>query len=75
MKQIPWGEHFFPLEPGRHQLQVCYRYLHLPAAGNASLDVDVAQHQVVQVSYRAPVGVLWRGGVPGKLAIEAHTRS
>jgi hypothetical protein len=51
------------------------QYLRLSAAGNASLDVDVAQHQVVQVSYRAPVGVLWRGGVPGKLTVEAHTLS
>jgi len=73
--QIPWRGHFFPREAGRHQLQVSYRYLHLSAAGKASLDADVAQHQVVQVSYRAPVGVLWRGGVPGKLTVEAHTQS
>jgi hypothetical protein len=73
--QLPWGQHFFPLEPGRHQLQVSYRYLYLSAAGNASFDVDVAPHQVVQVSYRAPIGVLWRGAVPGKLTVEVHTRS
>jgi hypothetical protein len=73
--QLPWGQHFFPLEPGRHQLQVSYRYLHLSATGNASLDADVAPHQIVQVSYRAPVGVLWRGNVPGKLTVEAHTQS
>jgi hypothetical protein len=56
--QLRWGVHFFPLEPGRHQLQVSYRYLRPSATGNASLDVDVAPDQVVQVSYRAPVGVL-----------------
>jgi len=73
--QLPWGEHFFPLEPGRHQLQVSYRYLRLSAAGNAALDVDVAPHQVVQVSYRAPIAVLVRGDLPGKLTVEAHTES
>lgn len=73
--QLLWGEHFFPLEPGRHQLQVSYRYLRLSAAGNASLDVDVAPHQVVQVSYRAPIAVLVRGDLPGKLTVEAHTQS
>jgi hypothetical protein len=71
---LPWGEHSFPLEPGRHQLQVSYRYLRLSAAGNASLDVDVAPHQVVQVSYRAPRSVLV-AFLPGKLTVEAHIQS
>jgi hypothetical protein len=22
---LPWGEHFFPLEPGPHQVEVSYR--------------------------------------------------
>ena len=73
--QLPWGEHFFPLEPGRHQLQVSYRYFRLSAAGHVSLDVDVAPHQVVQVSYRAPIAWLVRGNVPGKLTVEAHAQS
>jgi hypothetical protein len=73
--QLPWGVHSFPLEPGRHQLQVSYRYLRLSAAGNASIDVDVPPHQVVQVSYRAPIAVLVRGDLPGKLTVEAHTDS
>jgi hypothetical protein len=73
--QLPWGEHFFPLEPGRHQLQVSYRYLRLSAAGNASLDVDVTPHRVVEVSYLAPIAVLVRGDLPGKLTVETHTQS
>jgi hypothetical protein len=72
--QLPWGEHSFPLEPGRHQLQVSYRYLHLSAAGNASLEVDVAPHRVVQVSYHAPRSVLV-AFMPGKLTVEARTQS
>jgi len=72
--QLPRGEHFFLLEPGRHQLQVSYRYLRLSAAANASLEVDVAPHQVVQVFYQAPISVLV-AYMPGKLTVEAHTQS
>jgi hypothetical protein len=39
--ELAWGEQFFPLEPGRHRLQVSYRYLRLSVAGKASIDVDV----------------------------------
>lgn len=66
--ELPWGQHFFPLEPGRHELQVSYRYLRLSRAGKASILVDVAADQVVQVSYRAPRSVLV-AFLPGKLAI------
>jgi hypothetical protein len=60
LHELPWGQHFFPLEPGRHQLQVSYRYLHLSQAGKASVLVDVAENQVIRVSYRAPRSVLGR---------------
>jgi hypothetical protein len=66
--ELPWGEQFFSLERGHHQLQVSYRYLHLPAAGNASISVDIAPHQIVQISYRAPRSVLL-AFLPGKLTI------
>lgn len=72
--QLPWGEHFFPVEAGRHQLQVPYQYLRLTAAGRASIDVDVAPGQVLQVSYQAPRSVLM-AFLPGKLSIEPHARS
>jgi hypothetical protein len=71
---LPWGEQFFPLEPGHHQLQVSYRYLRMSAAGNASIKVDVAPHQIIQVSYRAPKSVLV-AFLPGKLTVEAYTQS
>ena len=65
-----WGERYFPLEPGRHQLQVSFRYLRMPDAGKASICVDVASEQVVRVSYRAPRSVLIAFR-PGKLAVQA----
>jgi len=55
---VPWGEHFFELPPGRHEVQVSYPYLRVSHAGKASIVVDVPENQVVQVSYRAPRSVL-----------------
>ncbi len=72
--ELPWGEQFLPLEPGRHQIRVSYRYLRLSAAGSASVDVDVPPDQVVQVSYQAPKSVLV-AFLPGKLTIEAAGQS
>ena len=72
--ELPWGERFLPLEPGRHQIQVSYRYLRLSAAGSASVDVDVPPDQVVQVSYQAPKSVLV-AFLPGTLTIEAVGQS
>jgi hypothetical protein len=72
--KLPWGEQFFPLEPGRHQLQVSYQYLRLSAAGNASIDVDVSPDQIVQVSYQAPKSVLV-AFLAGKLTVEGAGQS
>jgi hypothetical protein len=68
-QELPWGEHFLPLEPGRHELEVSYRYLRRSGAGKASIPVDVAEHQVTHVSYRAPRSVLVAFR-PGKLTTE-----
>jgi hypothetical protein len=67
--EVPWGVHFFQLEPGRHQVQVSYRYLRFSHAGKASIAVNVAEDEVVLVSYQAPRSVLvaYR---PGTLAAQ-----
>ncbi len=72
--QLPWGEHFFPIEPGRHQLQVSYPYLRLSRAGKASVLFDVAPDQVVRASYRTPRSVLV-AFLPGKLTVEPPAQS
>jgi hypothetical protein len=68
-RQLPWGEHFLPLEVGRHSLQVSYRYLRLSTAGKAAISVDVAENEVVRVCYRSPNSVLL-AFLPGKLTVE-----
>jgi hypothetical protein len=69
-RELPWGEHFFPLAPGEHQLQVSYRYLSLSRAGQASIKVNVAPNEVIHASYQAPKSVLV-AFLPGKLSIES----
>jgi hypothetical protein len=71
---VPWGEHFFPLEPGRHRLQVSYPYRHLSEAGKASALLDVTPDQSVQVSYQAPPSVLMLF-LAGKLTVEPPAQS
>ena len=72
--QVPWGEHFFPLQPGRHRLQVSYPYLRLSQAGKASALLDVTPGQSVQVSYQAPKSVLV-AFLPGKLTVGPPAQS
>ena len=74
LHELPWGEHFFPLEPGSHQVEASYRYLGLSRAGKASVLIDVAPNQVVQASYRAPRSVLIAFS-PGKLTVESPAKS
>jgi len=72
--ELPWGAHYFPLEPGIHQLGVSYPYLNLSRAGKASTAVDVSPDQVVQASYRSPNSVLLAFR-PGKLTVELPVES
>jgi hypothetical protein len=70
-REVAWGQHFFPLEPGRHQLAVSYKHPPFRQAGKASIHVDVVADEVVDVSYVAPRSVL-AAFLPGKLSVEPH---
>jgi hypothetical protein len=72
--ELPWGEHFFPLEPGSHEVEVSYRYLRLSRVGRASALIDVAPNHVRRVSYRAPKSVLI-AFLPGRLTVEPPAQS
>jgi hypothetical protein len=73
LKECPWGEDFFPLEPGPHQIEIFYRYLGR-RAGRASLVVDVRPNQVITAFYRTPNSILI-GFLPGKLSVEPSDNS
>lgn len=71
--RLPWGEHFIPLRPGQHQLQMSYPWLRRFPAGRAAARFDVAPDQVVRASYRAPNSVLVAFR-PGTLRFESSAR-
>jgi hypothetical protein len=72
--QLRWGEQFFPLERGYHDLQVSYPYLRLSQVGKASAQFDIGPNHLVRATYQAPISVLV-AFLPGKLTIEPPTLS
>ena len=62
--RVPWGERFFPLEPGPHDLQVSYPYLRLSQAGNARAQFDVKPDHRVARPTRHQDRCCWHSG-PG----------
>ncbi len=58
---VKWGTHFFELAPGRHQVEVFFRYLFFSRADNSSIDMDLAEGQVRRLRYRPPWLVFLKG--------------
>ena len=61
--ELAWGEHFFPVAPGRHDVRVSFKYLFWPRMGENGMPVDVVAGQVVRVSYRSPFLVFMKGKI------------
>jgi hypothetical protein len=55
--ECPWGEHFFPLESGPHQIDIFYRYLG-GRAGKVSVGIDVSTNGTVKAADRAPNSIV-----------------
>ena len=64
---VPWGRHVFPVEPGRRDVRVSFRYIGAPRMGENGLTVDVVQGQTVRIYYRSPFLIFLQGkiGVTG----------
>ena len=60
--RVSWGTHVFEVQPGRHHVEIFFRYF-FTNAGKASIDVDVPSGEIRRVSYRAP----WLVFLPGKI--------
>jgi hypothetical protein len=63
-----WGECFFSLDPGPHEIEIFYRYLG-GRGGRVCAEIEVAPNRVVSATYRAPNSVL-TAFRPGKLKVE-----
>ena len=58
-----WGTNRFDVTPGKHTVEVAFRYLFLSQAGKASIDVDVPEGTTVKARYRAPLIVSMKGSL------------
>jgi hypothetical protein len=58
---LKWGDHFFVVPPGAHEVRVSFRYLFSGQTGEASLGVDVVPGGTTTVLYRSPF-IVFIGG-------------
>lgn len=58
---LKWGDHFFVVPPGAHEVKVSFRYLFSSRTGEAGLDVEVTPGGTTTVLYRSPF-IVFMGG-------------
>jgi hypothetical protein len=64
--KVGWGTHDLQVPAGTHRLEVYFPYLFImPKAGRNDIQVDVAEGQTVNVTYKAP----WLVFLKGKLQV------
>lgn len=51
---VKWGSSFYELEPGRHMIEIGYRYFFRRNIGRNHVEVDVTSGHSVRVNYHAP---------------------
>jgi hypothetical protein len=60
---LKWGDHFFAVPPGRHEVSVSFRYLFSSRMGSASIGVEVVPGRTTTVLYRSPFLVFLGGSI------------
>ena len=60
--ELKWGEHFFPVAPGQHEVGVAFKYLYGPMGANGAT-VQVTEGRVTQVAYKSPFIVFMKGKI------------
>lgn len=58
-----WSNHFFPLTPGRHNVKIFFKYLHMDECGANSIDVDLERGQVRKIKYFMPPWMYAKGSI------------
>ncbi len=46
-----WGTRHFRLDPGKHSVEVCFRYLFLLRFGRKSIEFSLDQNQIRKIEY------------------------
>ena len=60
---LKWGDHFFVVPPGAHEVKVSFRYLFSSRTGESSLNVEVTPGRTTTVLYRSPFIVFLGGSI------------
>jgi hypothetical protein len=58
-----WGDSFFALPPGRHEVQVSCHWMLARHFGRNALRVEVEQGNVTSIQWTAPLTVLQKGRI------------
>jgi hypothetical protein len=60
---VSWGTNYYALEPGRHSLEIGFRYFFGSNMGRATTEIDVVSGHVVQVTYHPPAQIFSTGSI------------
>ena len=60
---LKWGDHFFAVPAGTHEVSISFRYLFSSQMGKASMRVEVAPGHTTTVLYRSPFLVFMGGSI------------
>ena len=63
VKKKSWGTHFFPLEPGRHEVSVWFPYIFMSECGPNTVRFKLKEGQVKLVTYDTPFFMGMRGSM------------
>ena len=58
---LKWGDHFFDVPPGVHEVRVSFRYLFSSRTGETALSAEVVPGRTTTVLYRSPF-IVFMGG-------------
>jgi hypothetical protein len=60
---VSWGTNYYPLEPGRHSIEIGFRYFFGSNMGRSKVEFDIAPGHVVRVTYHPPVQIFSSGSI------------
>ncbi|MGB8197090.1 MAG: hypothetical protein WCF25_08815 [Acidimicrobiales bacterium] len=60
---VKWGTNYYPLDPGRHTIEIGFRYFFGGNMGRSKADVDVTAGRVVLVEYHPPAQIFAAGSI------------
>lgn len=58
-----WGASYYPLDPGRHSIEIGFRYFFGRNMGRRQVEFDVVPGQVVHVVYNPPANIFSAGTI------------